>query len=60
MGLKRNAIVDAVVTKAESLELDSDESAIFDVHDLELKVVVRFASRQIRVMTVEETREDGR
>ena len=47
MDLDKQAIVADIVAEAEKLDLGSEDVAIFDVHDLGLKVVVRFSRRMI-------------
>jgi len=59
MGLKTNDIMQDIVTEAEKLSLETNDSAIYDLHDLGLKVVVRFGSRTIHVMTCEEATKAG-
>jgi hypothetical protein len=54
MDLDKHAIINELVTEAEKLSLGANDYAIFDVHALNLKAVVRFASRIIHVMTREE------
>jgi hypothetical protein len=44
---------------AEKLDLGENDSAILDVQEQGLKVVVLFSSRIIHVLTKEEAREAG-
>ena len=54
MGLKKNDIINDIVTAAEKLDLGEKDYAIYDVHQLGLKAVIQFARREIHVITVEE------
>src|SRR5271166_6426603 len=54
MDTDKPEIIKEIVTEAENLRLGQGETAIFDVADLDLKVVVRFVERIIHVMTREE------
>jgi hypothetical protein len=54
MDLDKQAIITDVVAEAEKLDLGANDYAIFDIHPLNLKAVVRFHSRIIHVMTCEE------
>jgi hypothetical protein len=59
MDLDKQQIIDDAVAMAEKLDLGENDSAIFDVQELGLKVEVRFASGIIHVMTVEEAKKAG-
>ena len=57
LGEQRVPIVKEIITAAEKLELGENDYAIYDLHDLELKVIVRFASRTIHIMSKKEADE---
>ena len=59
MGLKINDIIKGIVTEAEKLALQENESAVFELQSLELKVVVQFVHATIQVMTVLQAQEAG-
>jgi hypothetical protein len=59
MDLDKQRIITECVAQAEKLDLGEGDCATFDVHGLGLKVVVRFASRVIHVMTKEEAQRAG-
>jgi hypothetical protein len=56
---RRQPILDELARQAEHLQLAPGESAIFDVHEPELKAVIDFHARIIRVLTPEEYRRAG-
>jgi hypothetical protein len=57
MGLKKNDIINDIVTEAEKLDLGEKDYAIYDVYQLDLKAVIQFACREIHVMTVDEAKK---
>jgi hypothetical protein len=57
MGLRKNDIVNDIVTEAEKLDLGDKDHALFDHHALKLKIVVQFARREIHVMTAQEAKK---
>jgi hypothetical protein len=59
MDRDKQRIVEALVSDAEKLGLGANDYAIFDVPDLGLKAVVRFASRILHVLTQEEYQKAG-
>jgi hypothetical protein len=59
MDRDKQRIVEELVSDAEKLGLGENDYAVFDVPDLGLKAVVRFASRIIHVMTREEYEKTG-
>jgi hypothetical protein len=54
MDLDKHAIINDLVTEAEKPGLVENDSALFDIHDLDLKAVVRFG--KTRVSPVQEAR----
>jgi hypothetical protein len=54
MDLDKERIIKELITEAEKLGLNENDYAVFQLDDLGLKVVVRFAQRLIHVMTNEE------
>jgi hypothetical protein len=50
----RLKIIKDAVAKAEKLGLDADASAIFDIHDLQLKVVEDLHGRVVHLLTKDE------
>jgi hypothetical protein len=59
MDLDKTRIITEVVAQAEKLDLGTGDYAIFDIHNPDLKAVVRFASRIIHVMTPDEAEKAG-
>ena len=56
---RRREVVKQVVTTAEKLSPDAGDYAIFDVHELPLKVIVHFATREVWIMTRKEADHAG-
>jgi hypothetical protein len=50
----RLKIIEEAVAKAEKLGLEAGASAIFDIHALQLKVVVDFHGRVVHLLTKDE------
>jgi hypothetical protein len=59
MGQQRAKIVEEVVKSAVKLSLEQNDHAIFDHHELGLKIVVQMQDRQIHIMTKREADAGG-
>lgn len=51
LDLRKQKIVSDLINEAEKVDLGEGDYALYDIHHLDLKAVVRFASRIIEIMT---------
>jgi hypothetical protein len=55
----KRCLVEGLMTEAEKLGLGANDYALFDVPDLGLMAIMRFASRMTHVLTQEEHEKTG-
>src|SRR5262245_20902068 len=56
---ERAQIAADIVTQAEKLNLGTNDHAIFDIHGYDLKAVINFPTRIIRILTLDEAQKSG-
>jgi hypothetical protein len=56
---ERQKVITEAVKRAERLAPNADDTAIFNIDDLKLKIVVQFARREVSIMTFEEAKKAG-